>query len=254
MERNKKIEMLADVERIFRRNEVPIFLKSGLLLGLIRDNDFIEWDDDFDFGSREEYLGRIRQLAGDFVNAGYSTYYSEYNNVLGLWKDGWSIDIDFWRVESDRGIMPLRYVENAFGKIVYFADWCLLTSSVSTTPMDRTNGVKFSWLRNRLCRITDFLPVGVKFAMARSLRMLARKTGNRRGFVVCPREFLDETEMRHFHGVPFLAPRDYERYLEHVYGKSWRTPIRDFDFKDSSDGIEKQSEQYSGDWAYRKQG
>lgn len=42
------LEFMIMVDEICKKNQVPYFLNSGTLLGAVRENDFISWDDDVD--------------------------------------------------------------------------------------------------------------------------------------------------------------------------------------------------------------
>ena len=49
-------ELLCEFDRICRKNKIEYSLYAGTLLGAIRDNGFIPWDDDADIAiTREEY-------------------------------------------------------------------------------------------------------------------------------------------------------------------------------------------------------
>lgn len=43
-------------------NNIVLFLEFGTLLGIIRDGDIIDWDDDIDFSINEEYATKTAQL------------------------------------------------------------------------------------------------------------------------------------------------------------------------------------------------
>lgn len=47
---------------LFSKNEIPLFLEFGTLLGLVRDGDIISWDDDVDLSVNEEDVDRTIEL------------------------------------------------------------------------------------------------------------------------------------------------------------------------------------------------
>ena len=47
----------------------------------------------------------------------------------------------------------------------------------------------------------------------------------------CPARFYEDRISHEFDGRLFTVPADYEGYLEYHYGKNWRTPIKNWDFR-----------------------
>jgi lipopolysaccharide cholinephosphotransferase len=60
------LEMVTEVDRVCRKYGIPYFLYGGTLLGAVRHNGFIPWDDDLDVGlMRKDYLRLIEVLPGE---------------------------------------------------------------------------------------------------------------------------------------------------------------------------------------------
>lgn len=55
----------------------------------------------------------------------------------------------------------------------------------------------------------------------------------------CPAEFYENRVAHEFDGKLFKIPAKFEDYLEYHYGKNWRTPIKEWDFR-LDDSCEKQ--------------
>lgn len=60
------LEMVKELDRICRKHDIPYFLYGGTLLGAIRHNGFIPWDDDLDVGLlRQDYQRLMRVLPSE---------------------------------------------------------------------------------------------------------------------------------------------------------------------------------------------
>jgi phosphorylcholine metabolism protein LicD len=53
-----------------------------------------------------------------------------------------------------------------------------------------------------------------------------------------PRRFYEQTTRMEFDGASYSVPRDYEGYLEYHYGRDWRTPVKEWNFR-TSDSCER---------------
>lgn len=68
-QQNKMLEMVIELDRICRKHQIPYFLYGGTLLGAIRHNGFIPWDDDLDVGlMRKDYIKLMKVLPKELPN------------------------------------------------------------------------------------------------------------------------------------------------------------------------------------------
>ena len=58
-----QLDMAKELKKICERHQIPYFLDCGSLLGAVRHQGFIPWDDDMDFGMMREDYERFLQLA-----------------------------------------------------------------------------------------------------------------------------------------------------------------------------------------------
>lgn len=83
---NISLEILKDIKRVCDKHGIEFFLLYGTLLGAIRHDGFIPWDDDIDIGmTRKNYLRFLNEAAGDLepqnivqiMGSGSTDYVSE---------------------------------------------------------------------------------------------------------------------------------------------------------------------------------
>lgn len=92
-------EMLSDIDRICRENDITYFLLAGNLLGAKRHGGFIPWDDDTDIGMPWEDYCRFRELAPTILPEGYSLHDS--SNTPGFSQLWMKIYLDGTRFMDD---------------------------------------------------------------------------------------------------------------------------------------------------------
>lgn len=76
----------------------PIF---GTLLGMVRDNDFIDWDEDIDLYVMEEDRDDFLSLLFKFRDAGFEAVRDYRSGVLSIMKNGEYIDFYFLKNVGD---------------------------------------------------------------------------------------------------------------------------------------------------------
>lgn len=59
------LDMVKELDRICRKHDIPYFLYGGTLLGAIRHNGFIPWDDDLDVGLMRKDYQRLMKVLPD---------------------------------------------------------------------------------------------------------------------------------------------------------------------------------------------
>ena len=250
---NEKIacNVLREVKDVLDGLGIQFWLESGALLGAIREGKFIEWDDDIDLGTSDRYIPKMKIISKAFNEKGFETYYSTYNSCMGLWKNGISVDLPFWRIGEQRAVSPLRYSENIIGKILYYADWIILYShygKVSTEP----NNINYRLTRYFLVKITDLLPETLKLITVRLLRSIAIISGNRRGLVAIPSHFYLNLKKMEFYGMSFNIPERVEDYLNYYFGTDWKTPRKDWNYTNKDHVVISKTERIGEKWIYYK--
>src|SRR6478672_4842148 len=125
------LRMLKILDYLCQKHEIQYFLVGGSLLGAVRHNGFIPWDDDLDVGMTRDNFEKFKQLAvpelpgdiffqtpetdpeypsGRIIEAKlrdkYSTLpISDVNRKLHKWHQGIMLDINVY----DRAFLPHNF-------------------------------------------------------------------------------------------------------------------------------------------------
>ncbi len=59
--------IIRELNRLAMGNDIPLVVDFGTLLGLVRDNDIIQWDDDIDFSAPFEHAGQVEMIVLEFT-------------------------------------------------------------------------------------------------------------------------------------------------------------------------------------------
>lgn len=66
-----ELEVLGEIDRICRKHNIMYFAEWGTLLGAVRHNGFIPWDDDLDIGMKRADYEKFLEVAKDELPSGY---------------------------------------------------------------------------------------------------------------------------------------------------------------------------------------
>lgn len=254
MNESQAISALFLTKKILDELNIEFMLSCGVLLGAVRDGKFIDWDYDIDLGTSEKFIQHMEYICEKFEEAGASTYYSKYTNVIAIYYQGITIDLDFWRDHQNYKVMPMRLIENTIGKIIYFIEWVLLYSPASHANSKNysKNKVKYPYIRYAACKITDkIFSEKAKINTCILLTKLAKMTGNRRGLVKIPLSVFEHDKTINFYNTEFKIPSDTEKYLETYYGIDWKTPKREWEYISKSGKINSPSQVNNEVWHYK---
>ena len=107
---NKEIASrnLEEVTRVFRQNNIPLILIFGTLLGAIRENDFITYDNDIDlaaFFSDKDYI--LKVIKGQLPS--FEIQDVPFKFDINLVRDGEKIELWLFEPSGDNYVYdPLR--------------------------------------------------------------------------------------------------------------------------------------------------
>ena len=236
----RMLEILEVVDKICRRHQIPYWLSSGTLIGAIRHNGFIPWDDDLDIEMmREDYIRLIEVLKEELpdwlalqTHETDSTYFffyakvrdrrsllNEGNNYDRMWKEQ-GIYIDIFPME-EHPIWLHKMTEKSVGHM--YKIW--------RTSKDDAKAIK---------RVRRIFNVNNRFHFPLFRKMLhfqpslhtPKSTLLTSGMGIPfhnPRykEDIFPLAEHDFEGFSFPVPHDYDHHLRCIYGDYMQLPNLD---------------------------
>ena len=230
----RMLEILIEVDRICKKHDIRYWLSSGTLIGALRHDGFIPWDDDLDIEMmRQDYLRLLEVLPSELpewlvmqneeTDPNYFFFFTkvrdrrsrllEQNGYDRMWKEQ-GIFIDILPVEQ-HPIWLHKLTEKTVGHM--YKIWRTSTDDQKAIKkvrriFDFNNKVLFPCLRTFLLPLTSrFSPLitsgmGIPFHNPRYAKEIFPLT----------------THV--FEGHEFPVPHDADAHLRHLYGDYMQLP------------------------------
>lgn len=224
-----ELRLLRVFDYICRKHGLTYWLAGGTLLGAIRHDGFIPWDDDIDVGMPLEDAKRFlaladKELPGDVswgrtVSAyakshhpciklydAYSSAYTKDSDYASIKHIGISLDIFVWiEYVNDSGILfkVLYWMMHNIRRLSHFS----ITRHLVKPGLMVLDSI-FRYLNN-----------GSKIGMGHHPYETTKRAGD-----VFPRNILLPTKSIKFEGYEFTGPADPHEYLSRAYGDYMRLP------------------------------
>ena len=222
----RMLEILVEVDRICRRHGIPYWLSSGTLIGALRHDGFIPWDDDLDIEMmRADYLRLLPLLRAELPawlavqtndnDPDYCYFYAKVRDTQSIVSEANVYDRTFRHRGIYIDIFPLEHQHLALHRL-----------------SEATFGRAYKWWkRGFLSRVRILYKVNLRLIHP-ALRLIHRLT---RPQVVTsglgipfhnPRYERDIFPLgsHTFEGRDFPVPHDADRLLRGIYGDYMRLP------------------------------
>jgi len=246
--RAAQLDLLNEVRRICEKNSIPYYLSEGTLIGAIRHNGFIPWDDDIDLGMLRENYNRFIEACKKDLDPAYvlldwhsdpysplpfmklkirNTHYREKIMDKSKADDGIFIDIfPFDSVPEDaRARKKQKRITNVIFKILlvrcgYRLDHGSLPKRIvyeTLKLLSRIRSIK-SWKHAYEKEEMRYNGSSTKYVDLVFSRLSQRFT---------ERQVLENTIPHLFEGDYYSVPKEFDTYLRGIYGDYMQLPPKE---------------------------
>ena len=224
------LDIMKDIDRFCRANNIPYTLSSGTLLGAVRHGGFIPWDDDADmFMLRDDFDRFINSYQSDRYRLVYNFENEDKLCPSGIAKVA---DVSTWSKDStgklDFGVwvdvFPLESVpedpeecKKFMHKIMSVNNRIYHRRRHDFISIIKSYRHSFSWWMNKLNDIVHNNPYT-------DSPLVAHAVGSNNYRTVIPKKWFDNLGSIRFVDHDFMAFSDTDSYLKIVYGPDYMTP------------------------------
>ncbi len=228
-----------EFDRICTKHDIPYYMLYGTMLGAVRHNGFIPWDDDMDFGVPIEYYKKLEEILVKELPKQYQ--YCNFRNHP-------AVILPYSKIEDTSTIIDDLAVKLPLEK--------KLGVNIDIFPLNKCNygdkepekvrrmtnllGAAFTYsltnkgiVRKIIKQIMSICLGGKPIYIQKIIekRLYKINNGERLGFILgagtrntVPIEWYGEGARYQFEDINLVGPKNYHDYLTHIFGDYMQLP------------------------------
>lgn len=242
------LKILKEVHKICEENNIKYFLSDGTLIGAIRHQGFIPWDDDLDIGMLREDYEKFCKIAPqilseNFILQNFQTdkgYGLQYGKVIlknTVWIEKvakntnrqWSgIYIDIFPYDN---ITENKKMQKLINRLYIFIQGLILIKfkyiNISNYE-SMAKKLKYVLKKIYLCTISKKLLIYIRDSICKRYlnksKTLVTKYGGNFYKNQNPYNFYKDLTLQKFEDTSFYIPKNYDKILKNLYGNYMEIP------------------------------
>lgn len=242
------LKILKEVHKICEENNIKYFLSDGTLIGAIRHQGFIPWDDDLDIGMLREDYEKFCKIAPqilseNFILQNFQTdkgYGLQFGKVIlknTVWIEKvakntnrqWSgIYIDIFPYDN---ITENKKMQKLINRLYIFIQGLILIKfkyiNISNYE-SMAKKLKYVLKKIYLCTISKKLLIYIRDSICKRYlnksKTLVTKYGGNFYKNQNPYNFYKDLTLQNFEDTSFYIPKNYDKILKNLYGNYMEIP------------------------------
>lgn len=208
------VKELAEAKKIFDDANIKYWLDMGTILGAMRNNDLILWDNDIDFSTEITEVPKVFAVIPKFVERGYKVVVTD-SEIYFNTADHISIGMAFYRIQGDKlWILWLEKYSKIPSLTRHFkrmAERLLYREFQHDLPQAETIVYKL-------------IPRWAMWPVRHILITACRLLGSKQFAMTFPRRLIEKLDTVKLCGMDFSVPSPAEKWVKLVYGENWQIP------------------------------
>lgn len=246
-----EMEVLVEIDRICKKYSIPYFADSGTLLGAVRHQGFIPWDDDMDIAMKRKDYERFLQVAPAELPEGWyvssAAYVKDWKESFARVHNGRKISFAKEYLERFHGcpymvgvdIFPLDQLppeeekemihcilQVSYAAAVYLKEQDLQEAEEKILWIEENCRQSFDRNKNMLNQIYVFIDTICKLYQTETETDLVQVVWwiHRNKPVFFAREWYEESILMPFENIYVPVPVNYQDVLKVLYGDDYMVP------------------------------
>lgn len=254
----RMLEILIEIDRICKKYNIKYWLDSGTLLGAIRHNGFIPWDDDLDIGMLREDYNKFLEVINSELNEKFICQTPDTDklcqNAFTKIRDINSKIKSNNKNEKELGLFVDVFAYDSFTRknIIYKKIYNTIILSKWIGDLKLKEPYKSNIKKNiaiLFCKVTNLIYKIVPYEkMLRRIYKNALKSEIKEtekisyGVEVPFKEVINRLDVfplknHSFEGIEFPVPGKYENVLKVFFGEWWELPPKELQIPSHSENI-----------------
>ena len=217
------LEMLVSFDAICKENNLEYWLDAGTLLGAVRHDGFIPWDDDVDISMPVEDYDKFKKIAQSNLPKSMFLQHKHSDKTFPY---------DYMKIRDNRAIIIEFHEEGK--EVAYNQGLFLDIFPMLSVKNNKINSLwyKFSFSAIRFFSAKKYKQDFIRGLFVKSLHMLHQDSKDKENKIIYGGEMPDVAKwykykdiyplkQEKFEGLEFASPYNSKAYLIELYGESY---------------------------------
>lgn len=227
------VELMNTVFNCLNEAGVRWWVDQGTLLGFVRDEQPIPWDEDVDISAHMNDVEKVHHAMKLLSNHGIQSIFFPYRDIFKIYcydlkgnKD-WNIEISLYYQEGN--LYKKKFMSDYDGLQIIGSLLKLFYKALLQIPLNPGHSIKASFIYKTFLTFSFLFPTQILHWI--SIKIYYLSYGKNEVIIQAPIIYFQSIiskDYKSFMGVKI--PSNAEKYLEFKYGNNWKTPIQDWVF------------------------